>query len=123
MTKPKELIAKWPLDKNFNLEGCNCIQHAKIVTFEITFEVLKDRWKIFGHFARYSWFATTIQLKAAMLRVNTIDFFLSDVHKSRVLFPDKRSTFVLDHQHGRHDVMCKPAIENQQDTPMGNSRE
>ena len=24
--------------------------HAKIVTFEIAFEVLKDRWKIFGHF-------------------------------------------------------------------------
>ena len=84
-------------------------QHAKTVTFEITFEVLKDRWKIFGHFAGYSWFATTRQLKAAMLRVNTIHFFLNDVHKSRVLFPDERNTFVLDHQHGRCDITCKPA--------------
>ena len=56
MTKPKELIARWPLNKNFNLEGCNCITtcHAKIVTFEIAFEVLKDRWKIFGHFRQCS---------------------------------------------------------------------
>ena len=23
MTKPKELVAKWPLNKNFNLEGWN----------------------------------------------------------------------------------------------------
>ena len=57
-----------------------------------------------------------------MLGVNTIDFFLNNVHENRVLFPDKRNTFVLDHQHGHRDITCKPAIENQQDTPMGNSR-
>ena len=59
MTKPKELIARWPLNKNFNLEGCNCITtcHAKIVTFEIALECSKIVGKyldIFGNVQKSS---------------------------------------------------------------------
>ena len=49
--------------------------------------------------------------KAAMLVVNTKEIFLLNLHQNRVHFPAERNAFVLDHQHGRRDVTCKPAIE------------
>ena len=48
--------------------------------------------------------------KAAMLVVNTKEIFLQNLHQNRVHFPAERNAFVLDHQHGRRDVACKPAI-------------
>ena len=32
------------------------------------------------------------------------------LHKNGVSFPEDRNVFVLDHQHGCHDVTCKPEI-------------
>ena len=49
--------------------------------------------------------------KTAMLVVNTKEIFLLNLHQNRVHFPAERNAFVLDHQHGRRDVTCKPAIE------------
>ena len=48
--------------------------------------------------------------KAAMLVVNTKEIFLLNLHQNRVHFPAERNAFVLDHQHGGRDVICKPAI-------------
>ena len=48
--------------------------------------------------------------KAAMLVVNTKEIFLQNLHQNRVHFPAERNSFVFDHQHGRRDVTCKPAI-------------
>ena len=48
--------------------------------------------------------------KAAMLVVKTKEIFLLNLHQNRVHFPADRNAFVLDHQHGRRDVTCKPAI-------------
>ena len=48
--------------------------------------------------------------KAAMLVVKTKEIFLLNLHQNRVHFPEERNAFVLDHQHGRRDVTCKPAI-------------
>ena len=48
--------------------------------------------------------------KAAMLVVKTKEIFLLNLHQNRVHFPAERNAFVLDHQHGRRDVTCKPAI-------------
>ena len=48
--------------------------------------------------------------KAAMLVVKTKESFLLNLHQNRVHFPAERNAFVLDHQHGRRDVTCKPAI-------------
>ena len=48
--------------------------------------------------------------KTAMLVVNTKEIFLLNLHQNRVHFPAERNAFVLDHQHGRRDVTCKPAI-------------
>ena len=48
--------------------------------------------------------------KAAMLVVNTKKIFLQNLHQNRVHFPAERNSFVLDHQHGRRDVTCKPAM-------------
>ena len=48
--------------------------------------------------------------KAAMLVVNTKEIFLLNLHQNRVHFPAERNAFFLDHQHGRRDVTCKPAI-------------
>ena len=50
------------------------------------------------------------RVKAAMLVVNTKEIFLLNLHQNRVHFPAGRNAFVLDHQHGRRDVTCKPAI-------------
>ena len=36
--------------------------------------------------------------------------FSKNLHENRVLFPEERNAFVLDHQHGRRDITCKPAI-------------
>ena len=47
--------------------------------------------------------------KAAMLVVKTKEIFLLNLHQNRVHFPAERNAFVLDHQHGRRDVTCKPA--------------
>ena len=49
--------------------------------------------------------------KAAMLVVKTKEIYLLNLHQNRVHFPAERNAFVLDHQHGRRDVTCKPAIE------------
>ena len=48
--------------------------------------------------------------KAAMLVVNTKEIFVLNLHQNRVHFPAERNAFVLDHQHGRRDVTCKPSI-------------
>ena len=48
--------------------------------------------------------------KAAMLVVNTKEIFGKNLHQNRVHFPAERNAFVFDHQHGRRDVTCKPAI-------------
>ena len=48
--------------------------------------------------------------KAAMLKVNTIEFFLQNLHENRVKLPEERNDFVLDLQYGRRDVTCKPAM-------------
>ena len=48
--------------------------------------------------------------KAAMLMVNTKEIFPVNLHQNRVHFPAERNAFVLDHQHGRRDVTCKPVI-------------
>ena len=45
-----------------------------------------------------------------MLVVNTKEIFLLNLHQNRVHFPAERNASVLDHQHGRRDVTCKPAI-------------
>ena len=45
-----------------------------------------------------------------MLVVKTKEIFLLNLHQNRVHFPAERNAFVLDHQHGRRDVTCKPAI-------------
>ena len=45
-----------------------------------------------------------------MLVVNTKEIFMLNLHQNRVHFPAERNAFVLDHQHGRRDVTCKPAI-------------
>ena len=47
--------------------------------------------------------------KAAMLVVNTKEIFLLNLHQNRVHFPAERNAFVLDPQHDRRDVTCKPA--------------
>ena len=48
--------------------------------------------------------------KAAILVVNTKEIFLLNLHQNEVHFPAERNAFVLDHQHGRRNVTCKPAI-------------
>ena len=48
--------------------------------------------------------------KVAMLEVNTIEFFFTNLHENRVKFPEERNSFVLDFRHGRRDVTCKPEI-------------
>ena len=45
-----------------------------------------------------------------MLVVNTKEIFGQNLHQNRVHFPAERNAFVYDHQHGRHDITCKPAI-------------
>ena len=45
-----------------------------------------------------------------MLEVKTIDFF-EEFTWIEVNIPEERDAFVLDHQHGRRDVMCTPAIQ------------
>ena len=45
-----------------------------------------------------------------MLVVNTKEIFLLNLHQNGVHFPAERNAFVLDHQHGRRDVTCQPAI-------------
>ena len=37
-------------------------------------------------------------------------FCSKNLHENGVQFPEERNAFVLDHQHGRRDVTCKPAI-------------
>ena len=45
-----------------------------------------------------------------MLVVNTKEIFGQNLHQNRVHFPAERNAFVFDHQHGRRDVTCKPAV-------------
>ena len=50
--------------------------------------------------------------KVAMLVVNTKETFLLSLRQNRVHFPAERNALVLDPQHGRRDVTCKPAIHD-----------
>ena len=50
------------------------------------------------------------RVKAAMLVVDTKEFFWQNLHQNRVHFPAERNAFVFDPQHGRRDVTYKPAI-------------
>ena len=45
-----------------------------------------------------------------MLKVNTIEYFLKNLHENRVELPEERIAFVLDLKYGRRDVTCKPAM-------------
>ena len=45
---------------------------------------------------------------AAMLEVKTNSS--NNLHENGVYFQGERNAFALDHQHGRRDVMYKPAI-------------
>ena len=36
--------------------------------------------------------------------------FSKNLPENRVKFPEERNDFVLDHQHGRRDVTCKPPM-------------
>ena len=45
-----------------------------------------------------------------MLVVKTKETFPLNLHQNRVHFQLARNAFVLDPQHGRPDVTCKPAI-------------
>ena len=56
----------------------------------------------------YFWFETTWQGGHVWGQYNII-FFPKNLHENRVKFPEERNAFVLDHQHGRRDVTCKPA--------------
>ena len=38
-------------------------------------------------------------------------FFSKNYHENGVKFPKENDAFVVDHQHGRRDDTCKPAIE------------
>ena len=38
--------------------------------------------------------------------------------KIRFKFPEERSAFFLNHQHGRRDVTCKPAIQALKKRPL-----
>ena len=38
--------------------------------------------------------------------------------KIRFKFPEERSAFFLNHQHGRRDVTCKPAIKALKKRPL-----
>ena len=51
--------------------------------------------------------------KVAMLVVNTKETFLLNLHQNRVHFPLEGNAFILDPQHGRRDITCKPAILSQ----------
>ena len=53
-----------------------------------------------------------------MLKVNTIEFFLKNLHENRVKLPEERNAFVLDLQYGRRDVTCKPAIASLGISPL-----
>ena len=55
--------------------------------------------------------------KAAMLVVNTKETFLQNLRQNRVHLPAERNAFVLDSQHGRRDVTCKPAIHPENHRP------
>ena len=62
----------------------------------------------FKPFQTFSWF-TTARDKVAMLVVNTKETLLLNLHQNRVHFPAEKNAFVIDPQHGRRDVTCKPA--------------
>ena len=48
--------------------------------------------------------------KAAMLGQYNRIVFSKDLNGNGGYFPENRNGFVLDHQHGRCDVTCKPAV-------------
>ena len=41
-------------------------------------------------------------------------FFSQNLHENGVQFPKEKDAFVLDHQHGRRDVSCKPVLNKNQ---------
>ena len=46
-----------------------------------------------------------------MVHVKIVNKIISEkLHKNGVLFPEDRNVSLLDHQHGCHDVTCKPEI-------------
>ena len=58
---------------------------------------------------KYSWFVTTWQGGHVGGQYNRI-FSRRIYMKTEFRVPEERNAFVLDHQHGRRDVTCKPAI-------------
>ena len=49
--------------------------------------------------------------KAAMLVVNTINNVLQNLYEYGFYFLVETNNFVRDHQHGRSDDACKPAMQ------------
>ena len=43
-----------------------------------------------------------------------------ELHENGVLFPKEKDASVLDHQHGRRDVTCKPAIKTESIRKLSN---
>ena len=41
-------------------------------------------------------------------------FFSQNLHEKSVQFPKEKDAFVLDHQHGRRDITCKPVLNKNQ---------
>ena len=62
-----------------------------------------------SYFTLFSWFATTWQGGRVDGQYNII-FISNNLLESRNQFPEERNAFVFDHQHGRREVTCKPAI-------------
>ena len=56
---------------------------------------------------QYSILGLQLRDKAAMLGGQ----YNRNLHENRVKFPDDRITFILVHQHGCREDMCKPAIK------------
>ena len=65
----------------------------------------------FVYFILSSWFATTWQGSHVGGQYNK-NCLSKNLHKNIFYFPGERNAFVLNHQHGRHDVTCKQAIAN-----------
>ena len=54
--------------------------------------------------------------KVAMLVVNTKEILWQNLDQNKDHFPAETSAFILDAQHGRHNVPCKQAIINHFET-------
>ena len=64
-----------------------------------------------------SWFSTTWQGGHVGCQYNRL-ISRNIYMKIRFKFPEERSAFFLNHQHGRRDVTCKPAIKALKKRPL-----